>query len=95
MAYWFYILSVIRQEGESQNGCFKKIKHAKFSGERPFTPWYAHMHVGKKNSFFGKFGVLCFLKIRVLRFAFLPYYRRFSGVDIESIWAQSCISYRK
>ena len=34
--------SVIRQKGKSQNGCFKKTKHAKFSGKRTFlTPWYA------------------------------------------------------
>ena len=31
---------------------------------------------GKKCSFFGKFGVLCFLETSVLRFALLPYYRR-------------------
>ena len=30
---------------------------------------------GKKRSFFGKFGVLCFLETPVLRFALLPYYR--------------------
>ena len=36
--------SVIRQKGESQNRCFKKIKHAKFSEKRTFfTPWYAHV----------------------------------------------------
>ena len=29
--------SVIRQKGLSQNGCFKKIKHAKFSEKRTFT----------------------------------------------------------
>ena len=34
--------SVIRQKGESQNGCFKKRKHAKFSEKRRFlTLWYA------------------------------------------------------
>ena len=34
--------SVIRQKSESQNGCFKKTKHAKFSKKRTFlTPWYA------------------------------------------------------
>ena len=27
--------SVIMQEGESQNGCFKKTKHAKFSENFP------------------------------------------------------------
>ena len=31
----------------------------------------------KKYSFFGKFGMLCFLETSVLRFAFLPYHRRF------------------
>ena len=30
---------------------------------------------GKTCSFFGKFGVLCFLEIPVLRLALLPYYR--------------------
>ena len=31
--------SVIRQKGESQNGCYKKTKHAKFSEKRTFlTP---------------------------------------------------------
>ena len=31
--------SVIRQKGESQNGCFKKTKHVEFSEKRTFlTP---------------------------------------------------------
>ena len=31
--------SVIRQKGESENGCFKKTKHVKFSEKRTFlTP---------------------------------------------------------
>ena len=35
----------MRQKGESQNGCFKKTKHAKFSLKQTFlTPWYAHVH---------------------------------------------------
>ena len=38
------ISSVIRQKGESQNGCFKKTKEAKFSEKWIFlTPWYAHV----------------------------------------------------
>ena len=33
--------SVIRQKGESQNGCFNKTKHAKFSEKQTFlTSWY-------------------------------------------------------
>ena len=31
-----YKSSVIRQKGESQNGCYKKTKHAKFSEKRTF-----------------------------------------------------------
>ena len=39
-------LSVISQEGESQNGCFKKSKHAKFSKKQTFlTPRYAHVRL--------------------------------------------------
>ena len=37
---------VIRQKGESQNGCFEKTKQAKFSEKRTsLTPWYAHVRV--------------------------------------------------
>ena len=73
--------SVIRQKGESQNGCFKKTKQAKFS-KKPehFLPPDTHTYVcvsgGKKCSFFEKFGVLCFLETPLLRLALLPYYRR-------------------
>ena len=43
--------SVIRQKGESQNGCFKKTKHAKFSEKRTFlTPWYAHVREALENN---------------------------------------------
>ena len=51
---------VIRQKGESQNGCFKKTKHAR----------------SKKCSFFRQFAVPCFLETSVLRFALLSYYWR-------------------
>ena len=81
--YWDFLwinALVIRQKGESENGCYKKTKHVKFSEKRKFfTQWYAHVYVcirSKKCSFFGKFGVLCFLETPVLKFALLPYYRR-------------------
>ena len=65
----------MRQEGKSQDGCFKKTKHAKFSEKCTFlTPWC--LSGGKKCAYFGKFGVLFFLETPVLRFALLPYYRR-------------------
>ena len=74
-------LLIIRQKSESQNECFKKTKHAKFSEKRTFiTPWYPLTYVCvsgcKKCLFFGKFSVLCFLETSDLRFALLPYYGR-------------------
>ena len=69
--------SVIGQKGESQNGCFKKTKQAKFSDKQIFlTPWYECVSRGKKHFFFGKFAVLCFFETRVLRFTLLAYYRQ-------------------
>ena len=42
--FFYIILSVIRQKGESQSGCFKKTKHVKCSEKRTFlTPCYAHI----------------------------------------------------
>ena len=79
------IWRVIRQKTESQNGCFKKTKHAKFSERRRFLPPDKHTYLcvsGSKNrSFFGKFGMFCFLEKPVLRFALLPYYRHFAVVN--------------
>ena len=50
-----------------------------FSEKRTFLTPNTHTYVcvlgGKKCSFFGKFGVLCFLDTTVLRFALLPHYR--------------------
>ena len=46
--------SAIRQKGESQNECYKKAKHAKFSEKRTCVC----VSRGKKCSFFRKFGVL-------------------------------------
>ena len=41
------ILSVIRKKSESQNGYYKKTKHAKFFEKGTFvTPWYSHERVG-------------------------------------------------
>ena len=106
--------SVIRQKGESHNGCFKKTKHVKFTEKRTFfTLWYAHvwnlwkdletpvlrfvflpyyhflhpdththvcLSVGKKCSFFGKIGVLCFLETPALRFTLLTSYRGIGNI---------------
>ena len=45
------------------------------------THTYVYVSGGKKCSFFGEFGVLCFLETPVLGFAFLPYYRRYIMID--------------
>ena len=71
--YFLYGSSVIWQKGESQNGCFKKTKHAKFSEKKNMC---LCLSGGKKYSSFGKFGVFSFLETPVLRFALLPYYQR-------------------
>ena len=59
---------------------YKKTKQAKFSEKQHFLPPDTHRYVcvsrSKKCSFFGKFGLLCFLVTPVLRFALLPYCRR-------------------
>ena len=76
-----FISWVIRQKGESQNGCFKKAKHSKFSEKRTFLTsgmfTYACVSGVRNIRFFGKFGVLFFLETHVLRFSLFPYYRRY------------------
>ena len=59
---------------------FRKTKRDTIIGKTiisypPDTHRYVYVS-GGKNSFFGKFGVLCFLKTPILRFALLPYYRQ-------------------
>ena len=67
----------------SQNGCFKKKKNKahqifrKTNISNPLIRTYVCVSGGKKCSFFEKFGVLCFFETPVLRFALLPYYRRY------------------
>ena len=72
---------VVKQKGESQNGGNNKTKHAKFSEKWIFLPpdthtMYMCVSGGKECSFFGKFGVLCFVTY-ISKFIFLPYYQRF------------------
>ena len=76
----------MRQKGESQNRCYKKTKHAKFSDKRTFLPPDKQTHAcvfgSKKCSFIRESGVLCFLVTSDLRFALLPYYRRYDSFEI-------------
>ena len=61
-----------------KTGVLRKQSTSNFpKKEHFFTPWC--VSGGKKCSFFGKFDVVCFLETHVLRFAFLPYYRRKSS----------------
>ena len=47
-----------KAKGKSQNGCFKKTKHAKFSEKRTFLiPWYAHDEV-----FFKTYNITSYLE---------------------------------
>ena len=54
--------------------CFKKQSPPNFSENQHFLPPDTHTYVcvsgGNKCSFFGKFGVLCFLETPVLKFPF-------------------------
>ena len=57
-----------------------------FPKNEQFLPPYMHTYVhvcvsgGKKCSFFGKFGLLCFLETPVLRFVLSPHYQRISEI---------------
>ena len=68
-------------KGNSQNWCYRKTKHSKLLKNKHFLPSDTHTYVcislGKKCSFFGNFSVLYFYVTSVLRFALLPYYRRY------------------
>ena len=80
----FYNLSislVMRQKGESQNGCFKKTELVNFLP--PDTHTYVCVSGGKKCSPFGQSDMLCFLEAPALRFAFLPYYRQIERIILD------------
>ena len=64
-----------------KTGVPRKQSTRKFPKNKHLLPLDTHTYMcvsgGKKCLFFGNFGVLCLLKTPVLRFALLPYYRRF------------------
>ena len=79
--HFFIILSVIRQKGGFKTGVSRKQSTPNFPKNQDFLPpdMYTYVCVsgGKKCSFFGNLGVLCFFETPVLRFAHLPIYRQF------------------
>ena len=64
-----------------KTGVSRKQSMPKFPENKHFLPPDTHTYVcvsgDKKCFFFGNFGVLCFLETPALRFALLPYYRRY------------------
>ena len=73
------VSSVIRQKRANlKTGVSRKQSTPKFPKNKHFLPHtYVCVSGGKKCLFFGNFGVLCFLETPVLRFALLPYSRRY------------------
>ena len=64
--------TVIRRNGESQNGRYKQTKHANFPQNKHFLPSDTHICIvcvsgGEKCPFFRILGVLCFL-VTMFRF---------------------------
>ena len=54
-------LSVRRQKYESQNGCFKKTKHAKFSEKRTFTHTLVRVRIRGSEMFVFSENLACFV----------------------------------
>ena len=52
----------------------RKQSTPNFPKNEHFLPPDTHIRGKEMFVFFGKFGVVCFLEISVLRFALLPYY---------------------
>ena len=52
---------VVRQKSESQNGCFKKTKHVKFSEKRTFLTPDTHTYV--RNVRFSE-NLTCFVSLK-------------------------------
>ena len=63
---------------EQSTPSFPKNEHSL----SPDTHTHVYVLKGKKFSFFGKFGKLCFLVTPVLRFAPLPYYPHYFFINL-------------
>ena len=76
-----------KAKGRISKRVFQKRSTLNVPKNKHFLPHDTHTYVcvsgGKRYSFFGKFGVLCFLETPVLRFALLPYYRRICVLQLS------------
>ena len=71
--YWCYVYVGNKAKGRISKRVFRENKARQiFRKKERFLPPDTH-----KCPFFGKFDVLCFFETPVLRFALLPYDRRF------------------
>ena len=68
-----------RAKGESQNGCFRKTKHAKFSGKT---------NISYPDRFYENLACIVFLK-HPLRFALLPHNRQNVSLPDPSHWVMT------
>ena len=80
--------SVIRQKGESQNGCFQKTKarqiFRKTNISYPLIRTRASAYQGVRNIRFSEnLACFCFFETPVLRFTLLPYYRQTTKLRAE------------
>ena len=84
-AHWYsqIQLPVIRQKGQSQNGCFKKTKHVKFSEKRTFLTPRSCAHPGLRNVCFSE-NLTCFVFLKHLFWDSPFYYRQFT--DNHNLW---------
>ena len=73
---WWKVYEQISKRVSQEKKARQIFRKTNISHPLIHTPTCVCVSGGKKCSFFGKFGVLCFLEIPVLRFALLPYYRR-------------------
>ena len=82
--FWVIASSQLQFVGNKAKGriakrMFQEYKTPNSPKNEHFLPTDMHtvcVSSGKKDSFFRKFGVLCFLETSALRFTLLPYYRR-------------------
>ena len=81
LVFFSNISSVIMQKGDSQNGCFKKTKHAKFSKK------HTSAYQGVRNVCFSK-NMTCFVFLKH-PFWYSPFC--FISDDLDNLWQKSCL----